>query len=84
MSHEWRSPLNAILGFAQLMKSCSPLPTPSISANAMPHDIKRGLGAGFFRYLTKPINVNEFMASLECGAGFCGAEVKRRKSQGSL
>jgi signal transduction histidine kinase len=28
MSHELRSPLNAILGFAQLLESTSPLPTP--------------------------------------------------------
>jgi signal transduction histidine kinase len=29
MSQELRSPINAILGFAQLMESASPLPTDS-------------------------------------------------------
>ena len=37
----------------------------AISANAMPHDIKKGLEAGFLRYLTKPINVNEFREALD-------------------
>ena len=27
----------------------------------MPHDIEKGLQAGFFSYLTKPIKVTEFM-----------------------
>jgi CheY-like chemotaxis protein len=40
------------------------IPVLAISANAMPHDIRRGLEAGFFRYLTKPIKVNEFMEAL--------------------
>ena len=31
----------------------------------MPHDIERGLRAGFFRYMTKPIKVGEFMATLD-------------------
>jgi CheY-like chemotaxis protein len=31
----------------------------------MPHDIEKGLEAGFFRYLTKPIKVNEFMETLD-------------------
>ena len=30
----------------------------------MPGDIKKGLEAGFFRYLTKPIKVNAFMDAL--------------------
>jgi PAS domain S-box-containing protein len=41
------------------------IPVLAISANAMPHDIKKGLAAGFFRYLTKPIKVNEFMDALD-------------------
>jgi len=41
------------------------IPVLAISANAMPHDIKKGLEAGFFRYLTKPIKVNEFMEALD-------------------
>jgi PAS domain S-box-containing protein len=41
------------------------IPVIALSANAMPHDIARGLNAGFFRYLTKPIKVNEFMQTLD-------------------
>jgi CheY-like chemotaxis protein len=40
------------------------IPVLAISANAMPRDIKNGLDAGFFRYLTKPIKVKEFMDTL--------------------
>jgi len=41
------------------------IPVVAISANAMPHDIFKGLEAGFFRYLAKPIKVNEFMEALD-------------------
>jgi CheY-like chemotaxis protein len=40
------------------------IPVLAISANAMPHDIRKGMEAGFFDYLTKPIRVNEFMTAL--------------------
>jgi CheY-like chemotaxis protein len=43
----------------------SHIPVIAISANAMPRDIERGLEAGFFRYLTKPIKVDEFMDTLD-------------------
>jgi CheY-like chemotaxis protein len=41
------------------------IPVIALSANALPRDIAMGLEAGFFRYLTKPIKVNEFMATLD-------------------
>jgi PAS domain S-box-containing protein len=41
------------------------IPVIALSANAMPRDIEKGLDAGFFRYLTKPIRVNEFMDTLD-------------------
>jgi CheY-like chemotaxis protein len=37
----------------------------AISANAIPRDIEKGLEAGFFRYLTKPIKVNEVIETLD-------------------
>ncbi len=42
----------------------SHIPALAISANAMPSDIKKGNEAGFLRYLTKPIKVDEFMSAL--------------------
>jgi len=45
--------------------STAHIPVIAISANAMPRDIEKGLQAGFFRYLTKPIKVNEFMNTLD-------------------
>ena len=43
------------------------IPVLALSANAMPRDSERGLAAGFFRYLTKPIRVPEFMEALDLG-----------------
>jgi CheY-like chemotaxis protein len=41
------------------------IPVVALSANAMPRDIQRGLDAGFFRYLTKPIKIDAFMQTLD-------------------
>jgi CheY-like chemotaxis protein/anti-sigma regulatory factor (Ser/Thr protein kinase) len=40
------------------------IPVVALSANAMHRDIEKGLEMGFFRYLTKPIIVKEFMDTL--------------------
>jgi PAS domain S-box-containing protein len=50
------------------------IPIMAISANAIPSDIKRGLEAGFFRYLTKPIVVGEFMDALSVALEFSAAQ----------
>jgi CheY-like chemotaxis protein len=51
------------------------IPVVALSANAMPRDVQKGLQAGFFRYLTKPIKVNEFMDTLDVALKFAGQEV---------
>jgi PAS domain S-box-containing protein len=60
MSHELRSPLNAILGFAQLMDSDSPSPTPAQSES-----ILQILNAGW--YLLELINEILDLAAIESG-----------------
>ncbi len=41
------------------------IPVIALSANAMPRDIEKGLNAGFFDYVTKPIRVNALMDALD-------------------
>jgi signal transduction histidine kinase/ActR/RegA family two-component response regulator len=41
------------------------IPVIALSANAMPHDIERGLSAGFVRYLTKPIDIGQFNEAID-------------------
>jgi PAS domain S-box-containing protein len=48
------------------------IPVVALSANAMPRDVARGLEAGFFRYLTKPIQIKEFMDTLNVALEFAG------------
>ena len=59
------------------------IPVVALSANAMPRDIKKGLEAGFFRYLTKPIKVNEFMDALDVALEFAEKGSDERKEPGA-
>jgi PAS domain S-box-containing protein len=63
------SGLNALRVLAQ-DPTTAHIPVVALSANAIPRDIEKGLEAGFFRYLTKPIKVNEFMATLDVALEF--------------
>jgi PAS domain S-box-containing protein len=49
------------------------IPVVALSANAMLHDIAESLEAGFFRYLTKPIKIGEFMETLNAALTFATA-----------
>ena len=41
------------------------IPVIALTANAMPREVEKGKSAGFFRYLTKPVNLNELMTTLD-------------------
>ena len=53
------------------------IPVIALSANAMPLDIEKGLQAGFFRYLTKPIKLNELMDTVDVAHSFRHAEQEK-------
>ncbi len=62
--------LSGIDGFGALQvlrdePATAHIPVMVLSASATARDIARGLKAGFFRYLTKPIHVQEFMDSID-------------------
>jgi len=42
------------------------IPVIALSANAMPRDVRTAMEAGFFRYVTKPIKVDELIEAINC------------------
>ena len=52
------------LGILRKNPATAQIPVLALSANAMPRDVEKGLKAGFFRYLTKPIKIDRFMDAL--------------------
>ncbi len=46
------------------------IPIVALSANAMLHDIEKGMEAGFLNYITKPIEVKQFMVALDAALSF--------------
>jgi DNA-binding response OmpR family regulator len=43
----------------------------------MPRDIEKGLRAGFFGYLTKPIRLDEFLHALDGALAYAAAQPAR-------
>jgi PAS domain S-box-containing protein len=56
------------------------IPVVALSANAMPRDIEKGLQAGFFRYLTKPIKLDELMKTLESALDSSSTKVRNKEN----
>ncbi len=55
------------LAHLKAMPETASIPVIALTAAAMPSDVRRGLAAGFFRYLTKPIDVKELLSAIgEC------------------
>jgi len=59
------------------------IPVIALSANAIPRDIEKGLEAGFFQYLTKPVRVDEFMETLDVALEYAKVQAERAR-QGEL
>ncbi|MBI1751383.1 MAG: PAS domain S-box protein [Acidobacteria bacterium] len=78
--------MNGVEALFELRKSpgTAHIPVIAISANAMVGDIKRGLESGFSRYLTKPINVVEFMGALDEALRLAKTGRVHADSEGSL
>ena len=58
----------------------SHIPVIAITANAMSRDVTKGMALGFFRYLTKPININDFLETLDGALEFVDRSRQRRES----
>jgi PAS domain S-box-containing protein len=54
-----------VLKSLQLDEATAHIPVLAVSANAMTGDLERGLAEGFFRYVTKPIQIDVFMNALD-------------------
>jgi len=67
---------------AQAILSRDPLtaniPVIALTANAMPDAITQGLAAGFFRYLTKPIDVAELLEAVDSALEFSTTQAPNR------
>jgi signal transduction histidine kinase/ActR/RegA family two-component response regulator len=57
------------------------IPVIALTANAMPKDVERGLANGFHRYLTKPINIDEFNEAVNSTLALVDAERGRNAGQ---
>jgi len=55
------------------------IPVVALSAHAVPRDIAKALASGFFQYLTKPLEITEFMDTLDTVLAFRENDLGQRK-----
>ncbi len=58
------------------------IPVIALTANAMPGDVERSMAQGFYRYLTKPINLEEFTEAINSTLAYV-AQQRRQKGTGA-
>lgn len=54
-----------VLKFLRDHPATAHIPVMALSSDAFPLQIKQGVEAGFFRYLTKPFKIDEFMLAID-------------------
>lgn len=54
-----------VLAQLQREPATKDIPVIALTANAMPRDVERGIAAGFFRYLTKPVDIDRFNEAID-------------------
>jgi signal transduction histidine kinase/CheY-like chemotaxis protein len=54
-----------VLSVLRSLDTMKQTPVIAISANATPHDVERGLAAGFDDYITKPIDIRYFLEAVD-------------------
>ena len=58
------------------------IPVIALTANAMPGEVERSMALGFYRYLTKPINLEEFTEAINSTLAYV-AQQRRQKGAGA-
>ena len=53
-----------VLRDLQALPQTKDIPVIALSADAMPYDIERGLSAGFYKYLTKPVDIKTLLEAV--------------------
>jgi CheY-like chemotaxis protein/two-component sensor histidine kinase len=55
----------AVLDLIKRTRELAATPVLALSAGVLTHEIQRGLDAGFFRYITKPLKLSDFLGAIQ-------------------